>query len=678
MAEAANQVEGKDSVRGSKKKWKSVTVGPRQFKIRGPLGKGGFSEVYAGEDSETGKRVALKMMFDVQNDESTYKQTCDEIKMMRKLGHENLIKLLGYDLHATYRDRQCVILVQELAPNRELFEYLLHSKTTFSEQLVMYIGQQIFSAIQFMHKQGIAHRDLKPENILLDKEFKLKIADFGFAKVFKKNEQQIKMRTELGTRGYMAPEISAGSHIPRANRKSYTQKVDIFALGVIMFICFAGFPPFRQTNNEDWWFDKIIKKEWNYFWKAHERKAKFSSTSKKLLQKMLANKAEDRYTIDQCLKSDFITNNPVGKMMDKDMYVREMKNRYKYVKDRIKSAKSNKAKIGVNRDLKGALKDPEIVKMLEQYKDSFIPVEVLCRNDIRTAVYEAPDETAVMSVCVKELVRQQMDQFEDEPDAKIQHAIASDLKEKLSGYDPSELHAILSNGTEIDHIGFLKQEGVNIESLWKAMNKCIIGDDVAVPMEAEEGEYSLAFYKHFDEGEDLEMFDPEDFEGNPNAFHVKFGVGTFVHLIRQLWASHTKGEPEKIETENSIKTISLSNIEFDFARGSAIVTYDIEEVGKVGEEEYKQSDELPIEVKMWQLLPRSELVGKIKTREGKEEDKYNSVEVPGFALTVREARKDESLNLSMQDAEYLFNKLLHDSELTELCYPKQGDLEVEK
>jgi len=357
--------------------------------------------------------------------------------------------------------------------------------------------------------------------------------------------------------------------------------------------------------------------------------------------------------------------------------VKEMKNRYKYVKDRIKLAKSNKAKMGVNRDLKGALKDPEIVKnFIEPYKDSFIPADVLCRNDIRQAVYEAPDEQAVLEECVKQLVGAQIARFEEKPDPKIQYEMKKDLTDKLAGYNPEELHAILSNATELDHIKFLEKEGVDVEALWKAMNKCIIGDDVAVPMEAEEGEHSLAFYKHLDDCEDLEMFDPDDFEGNPNAFHVKFGLGTFVHLIRQLWASHTKGEPEKIETENSIKTISLSGIDFDFDRGSATVTYDIEEVGKVGEEEYKHVDELPIEVKLWQLLPRLELVDKIMI-EGKEEDKFRAVEVPGFALTIREAKKDESLNLSMQDAEYLFNKLLLDSELTELCFAKQGDLEGE-
>jgi len=321
------------------------------------------------------------------------------------------------------------------------------------------------------------------------------------------------------------------------------------------------------------------------------------------------------------------------------------------------------------------LEDPKIVEMLQQYDDSFIPVEVLCRNDIRTAVYSAPDEKAVLDECVNQILRLQISAFEDEPDAKVQHAMATDLKEKLSGYDPKELHGVFSNASEPEHIAFLAKEGINVERLWAAMNKCIIGDDVAVPMEAEEDEYSIALYKHFDEGEDLELFNPDDFEGNPNAFHVKFGVGTFVHLIRQLWASHTKGEQEKIEGEHSVKTISLSNIEFNFARGSAIVTYDIEEVGKIGEENYQQNDELPIEVKLWQLLPRTEVVGEITTKDGETEPKYQSVEVPGFALTVREARKDESLNLGMQDAKYLFNKLLHDSELTQLCFPKQGELE---
>lgn len=202
-----------------------------------------------GVDSETSKRVALKIMFvKCDQNDPTYKQTCAEIKMMRKLTYPSIIKLLGYDLHSEYQGKNCVILVQELAPHCELFDYLMHAQKSFSEQLVMYIMHSIFDAIDFMHSQGIAHRDLKPENILLDKDFNLKIADFGFATYFQRDEKRIALRTELGTRGYMAPEIE------KTHR--YGEKVDTFALGVIMFICAAGFPPFRKTNNSDWWFEK--------------------------------------------------------------------------------------------------------------------------------------------------------------------------------------------------------------------------------------------------------------------------------------------------------------------------------------------------------------------------------------------------------------------------------------
>jgi len=677
MAEAATSEcrysDVRSSVKGKKKPWKEVTVGPRQFKIRGPLGKGGFSEVYAGEDSETGKRVALKMMFDVQDDETTYKQTCDEIKMMRKLNHPNLIKLLGYDLHAKYRDRKCVILVQELAPNRELFEYLLHSRSTFSEALVMYIGKQIFSAIQFMHDKGIAHRDLKPENILLDKEFQLKIADFGFAKFFRKNDQSIKMRTELGTRGYMAPEISSGSHIPRQKRQSYDEKVDIFALGVIMFICFAGFPPFRQTNNEDWWFDKIIKKEWAYFWKAHERKAKFSASSKKLLEKMLAAKAADRYDIKGCLGSDFIKSNPVGKIMDKTAYKDEMTERYKFVKKAIKKAKENKAAAG-KRDLKSELQNQEVVDKLAQFKD-YIPADVLCKNDIRLAIYNAPEET-LLQECAK-----QLSQTINIP-VREEKAYRDKAIEIMSEYESDGIRALFSNATEAENFGFLKEAGINFnsEKLFETLNKCIIGKDVAVPID---GDNSLAQYMKFDAGDNLDLYNPEEFEDTPTAFHVRFGLGTFIHLMRQFGTNLLDDNKriEVIKNDKGKKTITLTKVGIDdFENGVATVTYDIVEQGETEGESFELKESLSIEVKLWQLLPKykqksgskegpkvvTDEAGNVELEVGEEE--YEVVEVPGFALTVREMKSRDALNTCSLETKYIYDKLLNDSELLELCF----------
>merc|ERR1719494_855632 len=190
--------------------------------------------------------------------------------------------------------QKAIVMVQQLAPKGELFDYLMYTKK-FEENQANALFKQLIAGLEAMHKKGIAHRDLKPENVLFDNQFNLKLADFGFAYVFQKGEgPKTAMRTELGTKGYMAPEI--------INNKKYTEKADIFAAGVILFIMLAGFPPFQNAVAKDWWFDKLMKKKYKLFWMAHERTAKFSEEAKDILQKMLAPLEKDRldvYTVQQ-------------------------------------------------------------------------------------------------------------------------------------------------------------------------------------------------------------------------------------------------------------------------------------------------------------------------------------------------------------------------------------------
>eukprot|EP00494_Astrolonche_serrata_P023679 UN23937 len=197
------------------------------------------------------------MFTDIENKEekaAQKQQAHKEIKAMRTLNHANIIRLLGYDLVAKYENRPCVVLVQELAPNRELFDYLMHTKK-FEEKLARTVFLQLVNGLKCVHDAGIAHRDLKPENLLFDKRFNLKIADFGFAFNWGRKGP---MSTELGTRGYMAPEILSGG--------KYDSKVDVFASGVVLFILLSGFPPFRETKLGDWWFDKVYKNKFGLFW----------------------------------------------------------------------------------------------------------------------------------------------------------------------------------------------------------------------------------------------------------------------------------------------------------------------------------------------------------------------------------------------------------------------------
>lgn len=622
MATAANS-EGGAKPRSSSKEM--VKVGPRYFQIRGTLGKGGFSVVYAGADSDTGKKVALKMMFDVTPDQedATYKQTCDEIKMMRKLQHKNLIKLLGYDLHANYLDRPCVILVQEIAPNRELFEYLLHSQETFSSELVVYVMKSVFNAIGFMHSKGVAHRDLKPENILLDKEFTLKIADFGFAKYFFKHDQRMKMRTELGTRGYMAPEISENAKAAsRAHRKSYDEKVDTFALGVILFICSSGFPPFRQTNAEDWWFDKIMKKQWGYFWKAHERKHAFSDDIKDLLQHMLAKDPAERFTVEQCLKHKFMTGT---KQLTKEEYIKEMKNRYAIVKKKLRTI--NEAKAGKSRAEKMPVQ--ETAEVLEVDGD-FIPAELLCMNDIRKEIFEAPkaedDETKAQ--LIKVLTNSVVNAGYAGVPAQQIHEITKEVKgvySELSAEQLNDVQNMLCNATEATDLEGYLPESCKQEPFYKELNRNLLGTENTTEVSMD----SVNNYTEYDAC-DLCLIDPAVVTGDNEEFgsivhHVKYGFGTFVHFMKDL---HSK-TPE---------------VEIDVDAGTAKVTYQVDETVEMGDAEVTVEQPVEILLQMYKF----------------DQPEDGSDPPKGFAIT---AKPNGFLQTHLNSFELCWAKLLNESNM---------------
>jgi serine/threonine protein kinase len=114
-----------------------------------------------------------------------------------------------------------------------------------------------------MHGRGIAHRDLKPENLLFDSNFNLKVADFGFSAMLDKYGDG-KLRTVLGTEGYMAPEIHA--------KQPYDGKqVDLFAAGIILFIMFAGSPPFSKAAPNDPYYKLLASNKNETFWKFHAK-----------------------------------------------------------------------------------------------------------------------------------------------------------------------------------------------------------------------------------------------------------------------------------------------------------------------------------------------------------------------------------------------------------------------
>ena len=105
-------------------------------------------------------------------------------------------------------------------------------------------------AVNYLHSHGIAHRDLKPENILIDKNYDIKIIDFGFAtsKNFSKRQ--------LGSPQYMAPEI--------VKEEAYNLGIDVWSLGILLYELTHGYAPFRAEEDDSEDYNEIFKKILKY------------------------------------------------------------------------------------------------------------------------------------------------------------------------------------------------------------------------------------------------------------------------------------------------------------------------------------------------------------------------------------------------------------------------------
>jgi len=255
------------------------------------IGKGATSVVKRGRrEGEDKVEVAIKILT-VDGKSFKIHELMKEIEVLRELEHTNVIRM--YDCfenvqYPGYTTKPTVVMVLELATKGELFDFFMHTGK-FEPPLARWFFKQMIAGMEYCHNKKIAHRDLKPENLLMGEGFHVKLVDFGFARFFRdrKSGKEVAMKTALGTPGYAAPEI--------LNRQKYDYSVDIFSLGVILFICIAGFPPFQEAKASDWWFDKIINKRFALFWKAHERCMKFDDDAKDLLLGMLAARPADRY-----------------------------------------------------------------------------------------------------------------------------------------------------------------------------------------------------------------------------------------------------------------------------------------------------------------------------------------------------------------------------------------------
>jgi len=284
----------------------------RFYSIKEKLGMGSFAVVKRAIRKSDKKQFAVKEIRKLHLNEEELKTVEDEVSIMENIAHPNCVKL--YEM---YTSKAKVYMVLELLTGGELFDRIV-AKGNYSEKEAATLLKTLLEAIKYLHSINIVHRDLKPENLLYTSQSKdadIKITDFGLAKARKTNSQD--MHTACGTPGYVAPEVLEGHE--------YGAAVDLWSIGVILYILLCGFPPFYHEATKELY--KLIKKgKYDFpdpYWKN------ISSDAKDVVTRLLTVDPAKRATPDDILNHPWLGGNasaaPLGTGHGRRMKLRQAK-----------------------------------------------------------------------------------------------------------------------------------------------------------------------------------------------------------------------------------------------------------------------------------------------------------------------------------------------------------------
>ncbi|XP_039060303.1 putative receptor-like protein kinase At4g00960 [Hibiscus syriacus] len=236
----------------------AVRAATENFSDANMLGRGGFGPVYKGK-LEDGREVAIKRLS--ENSGQGTREFKNEVMLLAKLQHRNLVKLLGFSFEQKER-----VIIYEFLPNSSLdnfiFDPLKRLLLNWDKRYKIIEGTA--KGLVYLHEDSqyrIIHRDLKAGNILLDEEMNPKISDFGMAKLFVVDQTRADTSKIVGTYGYMAPEY--------AWHGQYSVKSDVYAFGVLVLEIISGHRINSFTNQVG---DSLLTHAWRNWneWTALE------------------------------------------------------------------------------------------------------------------------------------------------------------------------------------------------------------------------------------------------------------------------------------------------------------------------------------------------------------------------------------------------------------------------
>eukprot|EP01132_Coremiostelium_polycephalum_P002633 gene2633-3271_t len=208
------------------------------------IGSGGFGKVYKGE--YLGAPVAIKKIHiapDDPNRRDLEKFLRREIETIKLFSHPNVIQFVGCAEH-----EGVLYIVTELVPGGDLQWYLKNKQVDLPWFLRLNIAHDVSLAMSYLHSKSIVHRDLKSTNLLVGDNWKIKVCDFGFARIV--DDSNSKSMTICGTDNWMSPEMITG--------QDYDERCDIFSFGVLLFELIARMKPTPNMRNGDFSLNRDV------------------------------------------------------------------------------------------------------------------------------------------------------------------------------------------------------------------------------------------------------------------------------------------------------------------------------------------------------------------------------------------------------------------------------------
>jgi beta-lactam-binding protein with PASTA domain len=204
-----------------------------RYRLERKLGSGGMADVWLAEDTELGRRVAIKILHErYASDEQFVERFRREATHAAGLSHQNIVSIFDRgEADGSY------FIVMEYVEGRTLKE-LIVSRGPCPVPVAISYTRQILAALRYAHRNGIIHRDIKPHNVIVDREGRVNVADFGIARAG--TSQITEAGSIIGTAQYLSPEQARGAPVDESS--------DLYSTGIVLYELLTGQVPFTGES----------------------------------------------------------------------------------------------------------------------------------------------------------------------------------------------------------------------------------------------------------------------------------------------------------------------------------------------------------------------------------------------------------------------------------------------